>query len=203
MDAATSELSVFKPTNELSQIFGEPALVGLEKLEVYNALLSSIASAIKPVDSIGWLLAKEVTDLQWDIRRERIIKADMIKYFQKEVVSKLIKTLAPPRQLPTAIQRIFVADDDLTLWETDPEARTKIDKALAEKGHTASAILAKAYMQGASQIDAIDKRIAGYERRRDAALREAGQWNEGLRQRLNQATTAVIEGEFTEAEEKD
>jgi hypothetical protein len=57
-------------------------------------------------------------------------------------------------------------------------------------------------MQGASQIDAIDKRIAGYERRRDAALREAGQWNEGLRQRLNQATTAVIEGEFTEAEEK-
>ena len=32
MSSALSEVSVFKPTNELSQVFGEPALVGLEKL---------------------------------------------------------------------------------------------------------------------------------------------------------------------------
>jgi hypothetical protein len=74
---------------------------------------------------------------------------------------------------------------------------------LAAKGHSASAILAQAYIRGGTQIDAIDRRIAGYERRRDAVLREAGLWNEGLRQRLNQATTAIIDGEFTEAGEKD
>jgi hypothetical protein len=57
-------------------------------------------------------------------------------------------------------------------------------------------------MRGATQIDAIDRRIATYERRRNTALREAGIWNERLRQQLDQATTAIIEGEFTEAAEQ-
>ncbi len=201
MSSAMSEVSVFKPTNELSEVFGEPALVGLEKREVYDGFLSLIASAIKPTDPIGWLLTKDVTDWSWEIRRERIIKVEIIKYYQKEVVAELIKALAPPGQFKTALYRIFQADADLTLWETDPEARIKIDGALAAKGYNASAILAQAYMRGATQIDAIDKRIAAYERRRNTALREAGLWNERLLQQLHQATTAVIEGEFTEAAE--
>ena len=65
MSSAVSEVSVFKPTNELSEVFGEPALVGLEKREVYDGFLSLIASAIKPTDPIGWLLTKDVTDLSW------------------------------------------------------------------------------------------------------------------------------------------
>jgi hypothetical protein len=199
MSDATSEVSVYKPTNELSQLLGEPALVGLEKLEVYNEFLWSIGSAIKVTDTIGWLLAKNYTDLSWEIRREQIIKADIIKYYQKQAISELIKTLAPSGQFQTALYRIFQAEDDLTLWETNPESRKAIDEALAAKGHSASAILAQAYIRGGTQIDLIDRRIAGYERRRDAVLREAGLWNEGLRQRLKQATTAIIDGEFTEA----
>jgi len=136
MSSAMSEVSVFKPTNELSEVFGEPALVGLEKREVYDGFLSLIASAIKPTDPIGWLLTKDVTDWSWEIRRERIIKVEIIKYYQKEVVAELIKALAPPGQFKTALYRIFQADADLTLWETDPEARIKIDGALAAKAIT-------------------------------------------------------------------
>jgi len=202
MSDATSEVSVYKPTNELSQLLGEPALVGLEKLEVYNEFLWSIGSAVKATDTIGWLLAKNYTDLSWEIRREQIIKADIIKYYQKQAISELIKTLAPSGQFQTALYRIFQAEDDLTLWETNPESRKAIDEALAAKGHSASAILAQAYIRGGTQIDLIDRRIAGYERRRDAVLREAGLWNDGLRQRLNRATTAIIDAEFTEAGEE-
>jgi hypothetical protein len=56
-------------------------------------------------------------------------------------------------------------------------------------------------MRGGTQIDAVDKRIAGYERRRDVILREAGLWNDRLLRQLDQATAAFIEGEFTEAAE--
>src|SRR5258708_34488402 len=87
MSSALSEVSVFKPTNELSEVFGEPALVGLEKREVYDGFLSLIASAIKPTDPIGWVLTKDVTDLSWDARRERIIEVEIIKYYQKEDVA--------------------------------------------------------------------------------------------------------------------
>jgi hypothetical protein len=102
----------------------------------------------------------------------------------------------------STMYRIFQADDDLTLWETDAEARAKIDEALAAKGHSAPSILAQAYIRGATQIDAIDRRIAAYERRRNAALKEAGYWNEGVRRKLEQATTAIIEGEYTDVAEK-
>jgi hypothetical protein len=74
-------------------------------------------------------------------------------------------------------------------------------KSLAAKGHTAEDILAQAYLRGCSQIDAIDRRIAGYERRRNNALKEEGLWNEGVRQRLKKVDTAIIDGEFTEAAE--
>jgi hypothetical protein len=197
-----SEVSVFKPTDDLSRFFGEPALVGQEKIEIYNEVFSMVASSIRPTDPIGWFLTKDVADLLWDIRRERTIKADIVKYYQKEIVAELISSLAPAGQLNAATYRIFQAGDDLTLWETDPEARMKINKALAEKGFGESAILAQAYMRGTTQIDAIDRRIASYERRRDTVLREAGLWNDRLTRQLDQATTAIIEGEFIEAVEQ-
>jgi hypothetical protein len=203
MSNGLSEVSVFKPTNELIQVFGVPALVGQEKREDYDGFLSSIASAIKPSDAIGWLWTKDITDLSWDIRRERIIKVDIIKYYQAEIVSELIKLLAPPGQLNAATYLIFEADAALTAWKIDPVVRAKIDAELAETGHTADSILAQAYIRGATQIDAIDRRIAGYERRRDAALRDAGLWNDRLARQLDQATTAIIDGEFTETAEGD
>jgi hypothetical protein len=202
MSQTRSDVTIFKPGNELRQIFGDPALVGSEKLEVYDDLLSLIASAIKPTDPIGWLLTMDVTDLSWEMRREQAIKAEIIKHYQKEVVGELIKTLAPAGQLGAATYRTFEADNDLTLWATDPHGRAKIDRALADKGHSVPAILAQAYMRGAAQIDAIDRRIAAYERRRNSALNEAGFWNEALRRKLEQATSAIIEGEFTDVAEK-
>lgn len=198
MSHTASEVSVFTPTNELRQVFGEPALVGSEKLEVYEKLFLLIASTIEPTDPIGWLLTKDVTDWWWEMRREQVIKAEIIKHYQEEVVAELIKKLAPPGQMKSTLYRMFGADDDLTLWATDPEARARIDEELASIGHSAPSILAQAYIRGAAQIDAIDKRIAAYERRRNAALKEAGYWNEGVRRKLEQANTAIIDGEFTD-----
>jgi hypothetical protein len=201
MSQTASEVSVFKPTNELRQVFGEPALVGSEKREDYDKLFLLIASAIKPTDPIGWLLTKDVTDWSWEMRREQIVKTDIIKHFQKEVVAELIKKFAPEGQFAAAKYRVFLQDDDLTLWATNPESRADIDKSLAVMGHSAPSILAQAYIRGATQIDAIDRRIAAHERRRNTALREEGLWNDGLSRRLKKATLAIIDGEFTEAAE--
>jgi hypothetical protein len=201
MSQTASEVSVFRPPNELRQVFGEPALVGCERLEDYEKLLLLIALTIKPTDPVGWLLTKDVTDWQWEMRREQIVKTAIIKYYQKEVVAELIKKLAPEGQLASATYRIFLTDDDLTLWATNAESRAEVDKALAVMGHSAQEVLAQAYIRGATQIDAIDRRIAAYERRRNTALTGAGLWNEGLRRKLEKTNTDIVDGEFTEAAE--
>jgi hypothetical protein len=202
MSQTSSEVAVFEPTNELAQIFGPPALVGSEKLEDYERFFAKVASAIKTSDTISWLFTKDVVDWSWEIGRERIIKAETIKYYQKEIVGELIKSeLAPTDQFDTAWFRVFEAGAELALWATDPEVRTEIDKELAAKGYDASYILAQVYMRGAVQIEGIDKRIAFHEQRRSAALRDEGIWSDRLLRRLDQATPEVIEGEFTEAAE--
>jgi hypothetical protein len=203
MDQASSELSVFKPRNELARIFGDPALVGSEKLEDYEKLAANIESAIKPPDAISWLFMKDVTDWSWEIRRERILKGEVIKFYVKEIVAELIKSeLGGEDRFDDAYFRIFYAHEKFAEWVTDPEARADTDKELAAKGYDSSFILAQAYMRGADKIEAIDKRIAFQEERRNAALRNAGIWSERLQRRLDQATPEVIDGEFTAVAEK-
>src|SRR5260370_1252618 len=116
----SSEVSVFKPTNDLVQIFGNPALAGAEKPEDYEKFFARVVSAMKPSDAIGWLFTKDVADWSWEIRRERIIKAETIKYYQKEIVEELIKSeLAPSNQFDTAYFRIFLAGAELAQWATE------------------------------------------------------------------------------------
>ena len=62
-------------------------------------------------------------------------------------------------------------------------------------------MLAQAYLRGAREIDAIDKRIALSESRRNAILKEIGLRSERKAQKLAQAASDFIEGEFTEAAE--
>jgi hypothetical protein len=200
VSAATTEVSVFKPANELSRIFAIPALVGSEKLEDYERFLASVVSAIKPTDVVGWLFIKDYVDWSWEIRRERIIKAETIKYYEKQVVAELIKSeFAPSGQFEAAYYRIFNAGADLDLWVTDPKCRKDVDEGLAAKGYDASYILAQAYLRGDHAIPAIDKRIAVHELRRNAALKEAGLWSDRLERQLDQVTSEVIDGEYTEA----
>ena len=76
-----------------------------------------------------------------------------------------------------------------------------IDAKLKEKGHDPHSVLARAYRRGARDIDAIDKRIALYELRRNGILKEIGLRSERKAQKLAKASSDVIEGEFTEAAE--
>jgi hypothetical protein len=61
--------------------------------------------------------------------------------------------------------------------------------------------LARAYQRGAGEIDAIDKRIARYELRRNEILKQIALRNERKAQKLAKASSDIIEGEFTEATE--
>ena len=174
MNTDSSEVTIFKPTNDLRRLFGAPALVGQEKQSDYEKLADYVDSAIKPTDPIGWLLAKDVTDWTWEILRERVIKAEIIKHFQKEIIADLMPLIVPPNKLSNADYRIHIAECDVMLWATDPASRIQIDNQLAEKGHSPSSILAQAYMRGASHIDAIDGRIASYERRAQCGAEGSG-----------------------------
>ena len=75
-----------KPPKELQVFFDDPPLVGNERREDYENFFRTIAAAVKPADAILWVLVRDFADITWEIRRERKIKADIIKLKQKEVL---------------------------------------------------------------------------------------------------------------------
>jgi hypothetical protein len=191
-----------RPPRELEALFDNLPLVGRERREEYDAFFSAIAMAEVPSDAIDWILLKDLVDLAWEIRRERRIKVEIIKLNQTEVISDLLKsTFDKADRLGSAVNRIFDARTHAQLWASDAETRKRIDLQLKDKGHDQDSVLARAYLRGARDIDAIDKRIGLYELRRNAILKEIGLRSERKAQKLDKVSSDVIEGEFTEAAE--
>ena len=157
---------------------------------------------MQPVDAIEWLFVRDITDLSWEIQREKRIKRNFIEDAEEGAVASILTPERPEgldwgEPIPGADEAYEAASQ----WARDPKARRRIDKELAELGHDAPSILSMALEDNDSRIDAFDKRIASYELRRIAALRAIEQYSEKLARRLEAASSEIIEGEFTEAAE--
>jgi hypothetical protein len=202
MTRALARILSNKIPDSLVEFLDDPPLVGDETRESYEIFFEAVVAGVKPANPIDWLYTKDVVDLSVQIRRERTILAGVVRFFQTEVVRDLLKATADASNpLEAAVYRIFNASDDSQRWASDPIARKEIDARLIAKGHPPSAVLAEAYMRGASHIDAIDKRIASYEARRVGIVREIERRNERFARDLEAASTSIIDGEFREAAE--
>jgi hypothetical protein len=193
MSKALATTAPMKPPKELQSFLDNPPLVGNELFEEYEGVFMAIASALKPTDYIVWQCVERLTDLAWYIRRERILKNEIIKLYHKEIVSELLEG---PFNNPMA-----GVSEDARRWERDPKARLEIDQRLAKSGHSPNSVLAQAYIRGADQIDESDKRAAAYEARSIVILKDANLYTEKLARKIHEAPLDVVEGEFIEAAE--
>jgi hypothetical protein len=201
-DSVSSDtVALVGPPTELVALFADPPLVGNEKREDFDRFFSAITAAAKPIDAIAWLYAWDVTCYSWEIRRERMVKADIIKSAQMEFVSELLRStnlaqstrMGFSKQLP----RLY-PNAEAREWFKNPKSQPIAAKILADNGYDRSDILAEAYILGADNIDAIDRRIASYETRRMASMRAVADYNEKLARRLDAASAVITEAEFTE-----
>jgi hypothetical protein len=149
MSNSLATTTPIKPPKEMASFFDDPPLVGNESIAEFEGLFAAIANAMKPADFIAWQCVGRITDLAWYIKRERVLKTEIIKFFHKEIVSELLDGMYKNPMLGVS--------EDARRWESDPKARREVDQQLAKKGHTTDSVLAQAYMRGADQIDASDK----------------------------------------------
>jgi hypothetical protein len=83
-----------EPSKELERFLGDPPLIGNERLENYLAFSSRIERDAKPADDIARLLVRDLVNIWWEIRRERLIKGEIIKQKQRESVATVGHTRA-------------------------------------------------------------------------------------------------------------
>jgi hypothetical protein len=95
VDRALVKGSMVKVPPDLAFLFNDPPLVGDEKREDYENLFAAVVADVKPRGTVVWLLARDFTDVTWEIRREKNFKRELIRLTELEVVSKLLSPLTP------------------------------------------------------------------------------------------------------------
>jgi len=68
----------YRPPAELALLSSKASVLDTESYTEYKRLFDEVIDALKSVDIIGWILAKDVADITWEIRRERLTKAGLI-----------------------------------------------------------------------------------------------------------------------------
>jgi hypothetical protein len=178
------------PPIELAKFFTDPPLVGIEDPEYFYRFFSAIAAAIRPPDAIAWLFTWDVVCLSWEIRRERAVKADIIKSAQLRAAARFLGRIED-------IGEKYDLNEDLEQGYKEVRRFTSEHFAkLADNGYGPADILAEAYIIGAADIDAIDRRIASYEARRMAVMRAIEAYNEKFARKLDAASEDIVEAEF-------
>jgi hypothetical protein len=194
------EVAVAAVPDELGHLFADPPLVGNEKPNDFNRFFEAIGAAVRPLDAIAWLYTWDIACLSWEIRRERAVKAGIIKSAQIDFVSDLLKSgkLRSADGLSAVLARLGGTEAEARRWFNDPKSLPKITEKLTDNGYEASDILAGAYVLGADNIDAIDRRIASYESRRMVTVRQVEIYNEKLARKLDAASKDIVEAEFND-----
>jgi hypothetical protein len=196
--------SQLQRVSKLDRFLGDAPLVGDETQEQYDAFRAAILSRVSEPDIINELYLKDVVDLTWQICRERRIRDDVVLIYQQQVVQRLLKTThsnpEKPYEEQDYVYPILGAGPDAQLWLGDLAARKRIDAKLERRGYSRRKVIAFAFLEGRIEIDAFENRIASYELRRMAAIREIGRRNEEAAEQLKRATY-MIEGEFRQATE--
>jgi hypothetical protein len=182
-----------EPPKELQKFFSDPPLVGTERLEDYMQFFSVIATAARPREAIGWLLVSDLTAIWWEIRRERLIKAAIIRQMQRDAVGVGFTRADLVRD--AAVARSALDKDAPSMF------RRKGSEPIEEKQEESVSLLAKAYLHGGDDIEACDRRIAALEYRRSALLNEVERRNQNMARRADNAASHVVDAEFTDPDD--
>jgi hypothetical protein len=201
---------------EFQRFFDLPAMVGDEKHRDYYDFHSAIANAVKPTDIFEWIWVNDFVEAEWDVRRNRRIKVEIIKLKVEEHITerehqaefnRFRLDMYRAQMLPKAeAGNPGEPKRQNNKKDTKPEvAKPEVAKPEVAKTEVANIedpyLLAKVFMEHGNEIDLIDRRISAGEKKRDGILREIYRRRESLARKLEKACPDIIDAEFTEATE--
>jgi hypothetical protein len=158
-----------------SALFGPPPLFDGEDPKTYDQLHTEISTAVAPTDIIGEILARDVTELSFDVPRLRRLKAKLVS---ANAYKGLAEILAPRvgRSRAETLAEGWAANKS--------EDVAEVNKILTSAGLNMDTVLAQTCALKLSDIERIEHLIALAEARRNAALREMERHRQTLGQQL-------------------
>jgi hypothetical protein len=152
----------------IRNVFREPPIMAGEKLADYRTLMKLIVNETKPQGLHEMLLARDIVDAEWEHRRLRRIKSDIVNAAIPRVVKSLMaeagEDVALDAKLVPKIRKHVNG-----MLAGDARARDALEALLKDQHLTADIITAAAFADTiVPQLHADRMSTAAYERRSSA-----------------------------------
>lgn len=187
---------VLKKTKAHSEVLGKhmssPSLLDGENSADYESFRRSCLHAVRPKDAIEEIWLQDVIDYSWEAQRLRRMKAPLIEAARREAVEILLKDYVDDWDFP-GMKKWDIPEPFSKAWARhDEEITASVEAFFEERDLDRDTIMAVAVSLKLPDLERIDKLIASYDYRRDAALRELEKRRDILAKRAREFTDVMI-----------
>ena len=210
---------------ELKELFGPPPILSTEDAKAYYAMMARILDSLGASDFIEQMLAKDLTDATWEMKRCARHKALAIerKYRGQQELEEAEEQEAGQPAEPAQEseqtgepekegQQIEQAEQGqtgapTTQFERMLELAEVVDTVMADcdaiiAGPVGELECAAAFQSAINYYERLDRLYTVLRARREDVLKELDLYRNGLGRHLRRLSDDIIDGEFSEANPK-
>jgi hypothetical protein len=174
---------------DLGSLFAKRPLLLWEDEADYDELLSKVTAAVAPGDIIEAMWVKDITDFTWEVQRLRRLKAELLIQASQGVLEDLLRSI-PGAGLIKGVQ--YTIPSLLASYRAGlKEAAVEVERILTNNGIDADNLAAQALSIKLSEVERIERLLAGIEARRNRILGEIYRRREMLVRQLRREDANV------------
>ena len=174
-----------------SIIFGPPPLWDGEDAARYNHFRSQVLAGMEPADIAERVLTYDFIVYQWELSRDRIVLANMMRANQYKGLCEVLTPLIGLLQAKTLSEGWFARK---------PDAMDQVTKVLTSAGLSMDTVMAQTFLVQLDAIERMNRMIEIKERRRNNCLHELHRHRETLGPSLRRAVQQLEEGQLANLE---
>ena len=170
--------SLMAPGDEIpagfALLFGPPPVLENEDVRQYWALCRAFRAEIKPTNALEWSWLRDVTDLTWDVRRNRRFKAAILALGARAVKGTSLESV---KNNPHHSN--LTKEEQAVLIALQAEMETNL-------------MIAAGFASRLREFDCIDRLLASAEKRRIATIREIELYRKIVAARVKETSDKFI-----------
>ena len=176
----------------LDTLLPTPPLIDGEDQAEYESFLDAGLHAVKPKDAIERVWVQDFIDYSWESQRLRRMKVALIQAARRGAVKSLLNEYINKSDHDGA-PVYLIAERLSENWARSEKNTVKyVEQVFKDNSLNFDNVMAEAISRKLKDLERIDKLIASYDYRRDAAIRELEKRRESLARRARELANQLI-----------
>ncbi|MGY3494937.1 hypothetical protein [Bradyrhizobium sp. USDA 4502] len=170
---AARQLEVTALPLELEPLKPAPLLLPGESVEAYNALQQAVFADIAPRSALEWLLAIDIAELSWEIRRYRLLRHALMEDHRQHAIEAALRRIDLAGIAPEFAEdaKRHTRQNALS-WRFDHDSAREIEVRLAAYRFDQQALNLEVFIQARANLLMFEGMLVAAEKRRAYLFRE-------------------------------